>query len=150
MHGEPWMGGGTAAPQPRDGQFWGCVSHWFYTTGGSSHCGLGSSLHSQFAHFLTVAVCVIPITLKPRGVQLHTGLWEEFYLPGCEQMSLSPDLSRCVLPVVEPGRAPGHVVASLLSWIPPAVFGELLLCGRFIAEFIYLLLSVFFSFLVFS
>lgn len=81
----------------------GAVSrYWCYTVGGSSHRAVGSSLRSQFAYFLTVAMCVTPITLKPRGVQLHTGLWEEFCLPGCEQMSLSPSLSRCVLPVVEP------------------------------------------------
>lgn len=117
---------------------------------------VGSSLRSHFAGFSQSLCAWLPLLNKARGVQLHTGLWEEFYLPGCEQMSLSPSLPRWVLPLVEPSPAapspcleqPGYVFFLLLT-DPLRCLCQTVAVWQMHSR-VYLLLSVFFSFVVFS
>lgn len=89
----------------------GAVSHWFYTTGRSSHPVRG--LQTSFP------VC---------RVQLPICFWEEIFLPGCEELSLPPSFpvrssccrafsSSCIISL--PERPMGFIVVSLFSWIPP-------------------------------
>lgn len=74
------------------------------------------------------SLCAWLITFKPREVLFHRGFWEEFCLPSCEQMSLSPSFqvcssccrafsSACIITL--PERPMGRMVTSFLSWIPP-------------------------------
>lgn len=99
--------------QPSDSPFGAWCLTGFIPLGRSSRCSAESSVFSWFPRFLMLAVCVTPLTLKPRGAQWHTGLHKEFCLAGCEQLSSSLSLqvrpscrrafpSGCTLTLTEP------------------------------------------------